>query len=205
MFDNQGEKPDVGLMALMSAQNLNNQNSIVTAHAKAIPGVASSDITPTQYEELKRKRVNIVTNVGGLSRLVGGYTSRAGYWLDAQWWLLWLKNEMETAVWNAMGNSRRLTSGILTDEVTAVLEKGVRNGGIQAGGSVNASTKADIIATTGNQEFNGTLVGRLCLVGPTRVPTHSQRTGPTGHGNFKAWLAPSEAIHEVMGDIVLSG
>ena len=81
----------------MSAQRLNQPASIITAHAKAIPSVVASDVTPTQYEELKRKRVNVVTRVGGLSRLVGGYTSRAGYWLDASWWLLWIKNEMELA------------------------------------------------------------------------------------------------------------
>ena len=111
VFDNAGAMPDVGLLALMSSQRLNQPASILTAHAKALPGVLASDITPTQYEELARKRVNIVTRVGGLSRLVGGYTSRAGYWLDATWWLLWMKNEMELAVWNAMGSSRRLTPG----------------------------------------------------------------------------------------------
>ena len=51
----------------------------------------ASDITPTQYAELQRKRTNVVTFVGGASRMVGGYTSRDGYWLDAVWWLLWLE------------------------------------------------------------------------------------------------------------------
>ena len=138
VFDSVGALPDVGLLALMSAQRLNQPASIITAHAKPIPGVAASDITPTQYEELRRKRVNIVTRVGGLSRLVGGFTSRADYWLDASWWLLWIKNEMEVAVWNALGSSRRLTPGQLTDAVTAVLNVGVLNGGIQPGGTVNA-------------------------------------------------------------------
>ena len=36
-FDNADARPDVGLMALMSSQNLDNIASIITAHAKAIP------------------------------------------------------------------------------------------------------------------------------------------------------------------------
>ena len=91
-YSRAGEKPDVGLAAFQSAQRLDNAASIATAHAKGLPGVAATDITPTQYAELRRKRVNVVTSVGGLSTLVGGYTSRAGYWLDATWWLLWMKN-----------------------------------------------------------------------------------------------------------------
>ena len=124
--------------------------------------------------------------------------------LDAQWWLLWIKNEMQLAVWDAMGASRRLTSGQLTDAVTEVLEKGVRNGGIMPGGVVNATTKADIISSTGNQEFNGTIAaGYVLWVERQSVRTASDRANRLGR--FKAWLAPSEAIHEVMGDIILSG
>ena len=204
VFDNAGAMPDVGLLALMSSQRLNQPASIITAHAKALPGVAASDITPTQYEELKRKRVNIVTRVGGLSRLVGGYTSRAGYWLDATWWLLWMKNEMELAVWDAMGSSRRLTPGQLTDSVTEVLNVGVLNGGIQPGGIVNAATRADIVSTTGNADFDGTLAtGWLLWVARDSQRTAADRSNRIGR--FKAWLAPSPAIHEVMGDIILSG
>ena len=199
-----GEKPDVGLAAFQSAQRLDNAASIATAHAKGLPGVAATDITPTQYAELKRKRVNVVTSVGGLSSLVGGYTSRPGYWLDAQWWLLWFKNRNVNAVWNAMRGSRRLTPGIMADVLTEVARAGVSNGGIQPGGVVNAQTKADIIATTGNQEFNGTLTAGY-LIWVERPSQATQQSRENRIGRFKEWLAPAPAIHEVMGDIILSG
>ena len=77
-YSRAGEKPDVGLAAFQSAQRLDNAASIATAHAKGLPGVAATDITATQYSALSLKRTNIVTNVGGLSSLVGGYTSRPG-------------------------------------------------------------------------------------------------------------------------------
>ena len=203
-FDNAGALPDVGGLAMLSAQNLDNVASIITPHAKAVPGVAASTINASQYDELRRKRVNVVTQVGGLSSLLGGYTSRAGYWADAQWWLFWIKNAAELAVFNAMRGSRRLTTGILTDVVTGVLEAGVRNGGIMPGGQLNAATRADLIVTTGNQEFSGTLVAGYHLW----VQRATERTAVDREnrvGIFKAWLTPSEAIHNVMGDIVLSG
>lgn len=224
-FDNASALPEIGGLALLSAQNLNNPLSIITLHAKAVPNVAPSNISPTQYEELKRKRANVVTRVGGLSSLVGGYTSRSGYWADAVWWLLWLKNESELAVWNAQRGSRRLTAGIITDVMTRVLETGVRNGGIMPGGEVDqpmededamamgmgmgmpmagGATKADIIATTGNQEFNGVLTAGYHLW----VERASERTAVDRQnriGRFKAWIVPAPAIHEVMGDIVLVG
>ena len=199
-----GEKPDVGLAAFQSAQRLDNAASIATAHAKGLPGVAATDITPTQYAELKRKRVNVVTSVGGLSSLVGGYTSNAGYWLDATWWLLWMKNRMANGLWNAMRGSRRLTPGIMADVITGIARAGVSNGGIQPGGCGNAQTKADIIATTGNQEFNGTLVAGY-LIWVERPSQATQQTRENRIGRFKMWLAPAPAIHQVMGDIILSG
>ena len=135
-FDNASAKPEVGGLALFSAQNLNNPRSIITANAKPVPGVLPSNINGTQFAELERKRANVVTRVGGLSSLVGGGTSRAGYWADAVYWLLWMKNESTLAVWNAMRGSRRLTPAIIRDVMTAVLELGVRNGGIQPAGSL---------------------------------------------------------------------
>ena len=196
--------PEIGLAALMSAQNLGNRASIITPHAKAVPGVVASIITDTQYEELKRKQVNVVASVAGISKLLGGYTSQSGYWLDAQWWLLWLKSRMEAAIFNALGSSRRLTTGILTDTVTQVLQLGISNGGIEPGGTVGAATKADIISVTGNQDFDGTLTsGYLLWVQRPSVRTDIDRANRIGR--FKAWLAPAEAIHEIFGDIVLSG
>ena len=203
-FDNASAKPEVGGLALLSAQNLNNPRSIITANAKPVPGVLPSNINGTQFAELERKRANVVTRVGGLSSLVGGGTSRAGYWADAVYWLLWMKNESTLAVWNAMRGSRRLTPAIIRDVMTAVLELGVRNGGIQPAGVVEADTKADIVATTGNQEFNGTLTaGYVLWVQRASESTAADRQGRTGR--FKAWLAPSPAIHKVLGDIVLVG
>ena len=204
LYSEPDARPDIALLALMSSQNLGQPASLLSPHAKALPGATTSDVSPSQHEELERKRVNVYTTVGGVASLVGGYTSRAGYWLDASWWLLWIKSELELAVWNAMRGSRRLTNAILQDELTSVLESGVRNGGIQPGRSVDAPTKSDIISTTGNEEFDGTLTsGYLVWIQPDSARTDSDRSNRLGR--FKVWASGSEAIHEVLGDLVFVG
>ena len=203
-YGTDGTYPDIGGLALLSGQNLNNAASIITVHAKAVPGVPASPLNATQYAELERKRVNVVAYVGGLATMVGGYTSRAGYWADAQWWLLWIKNEMELSIWNAMRGSRRLTYAILVDAITEVLDAGVRNGGIRPGGGVNAQTKADVIATSGNEAFDGVLPTGYALW-VERDSQASQVDRESRQRAFKAWLAPQPAIHKVTGDVVLGG
>ena len=128
-----------------------------------MPGARPTRITETQRRELERKRTNVYTTVGGSPALVGGYTGRAGSWADAVWFLLFLKNELELSIFNSQRASRRFNTAILTDTITGVMEVAVRSGGVMPGGQVNSSTKQDIIATTGNNDFDGTLVAGYLL------------------------------------------
>ena len=76
VYSKPGERPDIGLLALMSSQNLNNPASIITPHLKTLNGVEPTNITETQRAELERKRTNVYTTVGGLPSLVGGFTGQ---------------------------------------------------------------------------------------------------------------------------------
>ena len=204
VYSKAGERPDIGLLALMSSQNLSLPASIITPHLKPLPGVEATNITESQRAELERKRCNVYTTVGGLPSLVGGYTGRAGSWLDAVWWLLWLKNTMEQDIFNAQRASRRFNTAILANTVHATMGVAVRSGGAMPGGTVNASIKQDIITTTGNYEFDGVLpAGYLLWVEQSNVRTDTDRENRIGR--FKCWVAPADAIHRVVGDIVLSG
>ena len=184
-------------MAAMSSQNLASAASIISLHGKVLPGVEATPLTGAQYDELKRKRVNVYADVLGQATLIGGYTSRDGYWLDAVWWLIWLRNEIQIRLWTSIRDSRRLTTALLTDALLQAMQAGVRNGGIQPGRSVPASTKADIIQTTGNSAFDGTLVnGYLVFILPRAQSAIDARTA-----EFKAWVSGSDAIHEIDGDV----
>ena len=204
VYSKAGERPDIGMLALLSAQNLNNPSSIITTHLKALPGVETTFISETQRAALESKRCNAYTRVGGLPSLIGGFTGKAGTWADAQWWLLWIKAELENQIYNAMRASRRFNTAILTDTIHEVMLLGVRNGGIQQGGTVNSSLKQDIIAVTGNSEFSGVLsTGYLAWVEQPNARSALDRENRIGR--FKVWISPADAIHRVIGDVVLSG
>ena len=199
-----GERPDIGLLALMSSQNLNLPASIITPHLKSLPSVRPTIVTENQRVELERKRTNVYTTVGGLPSLVGGFTGKAGSWLDAIWWLLWLKNEMELNIFNAQRASRRFNTAILSDVISQVLRTAVQSGGANPGGRVNAGLREDIRQTTGNMEFDGFLTaGHITWIESPSARSDLDRENRIGR--FKTWVAPADAIHRVTGDIVLSG
>ena len=80
----------------------------------------------------------------------------------------------------------------------------MRSGGAMPGGQVNASTKQDIIATTGNADFDGTLVaGYLTWIEQVSARSDVDRENRTAR--FRCWLSPSDAVHQVLGDLILSG
>ena len=195
------EQPEIALLATMSAQNLGQPASIITPHAKGLPGAGPSVVSQSQQEELARKRTNVYTTVGTLPSLLEGFTSRPGYWLDAVWWLLWMKNELELNIWNAMRASRRLNTPILKDAIEKVMQSGVRNGGIQPGRTVSPSLKDDIRVTTGNLNFDGVLTSGY-LVHITPIDERTEVDIESRIGRVKIWAVGSEAIHRVQADLV---
>lgn len=196
-----GEYPDIGLMARMSSQNFDSPASIISPQGDTLPGVTAVSLTAAQFAELKRKRVNVYATVGGLPSFLGGYTSRAGYWLDAVWFLRWLESEVESAVWNTLRGARRFTRAQLYNALLGVMQRGVRAGGLQPGREVTAATKADIRSTTGNREFDGILTTGF-LVWVDTVPSQFDRNSRIVR--FKVWCVGSDAVHEVVGDIIFT-
>lgn len=196
-----GQYPDIGLMARMSSQDFNQPASIISPVGDTLPGVEPVDLTSAQLAELARKNVNVYANVNGDGALLGGYTARTAYWLDAVVFLQWLRTELEAGIWRAMRASRRFTTGQLYDALTDVLETAVASGGLRPGGTVSAATKADIIQTTGNQRFDGTL-SRGYLPWVQTTPTQADRDARIAR--FKVWVVGAEAIHSVVGDVTFT-
>ena len=195
---------DVAANALLSSQQLNLPAQIITPHLKGLPGASSQRIDGTQLAEATRKRASVYTVVGGTNSLAGGYTGSAGTWADAQYWLLWLKNEMELNIFNAQRASKRFNTAILTDTVTQVMATAVRSGGIQEGGSVNAGVKNEISKTFSLPEFDGVLpTGWMLWVENPSLRSDADRENR--RGRFSVWISPADAIHEVTSTITLSG
>ena len=204
VYTKAGQYPDIGMLALLSAQNLNQPASIITTHLKALSNVEATDITQTQLLELERKRANVYTTIAGLPSLYGGFSGKAGNWADAVWWLLWLKNEVELKIFNAQRASRRFNTAILRDTLGQCMRVAERSGGIQRGGRVNAALAEDIRQVTGNQAFDGTLPnGYTIWIETPSVRSDLDRENRVGR--FRVWVSPSDAIHKVVGSIVLAG
>ena len=191
-----------GALAGLSSINWDLPQTIITLFGKTLPGTAATDIDPTELQTIEGKRGNVYTRVGGIPTFVQGFMARNGYWSDAVAWTLWMKNELESNIWNAARASRRLNIAILNATLDGVMRKGVRNGGIQPGRTVSAPTKADIIATTGNHDFDGVLqsgylvhIGRLADL--TQVDLENRRAPPV-----KIWAIGSEAIHSADVELV---
>ena len=202
--ENYPPRPDIGIMAKLSSQNFNLPASIISLVPKAIPSVGTTIVNTSQLLELERKRASIYTMVGGLPSFLGGMTAKDGIWADAQWWLLWLKNETERTLFEAMRSSNRLSNTLLIDSISSVMNKAVQSGGAKLGGKVSDTIRDDIRATTGNLNFDGTLQsGYVLWVDPPQNQTDADRAARVSR--FKVWIAPSEAIHSITGSIILSG
>ena len=202
VYDRRSSHPEITALGTLSAINFDGVQSIITLHGKTMTGQLPTNVSDTAYAELVRKRVNLYTSVGGLPTFVEGFTFKAGHWADAVAWNLWAKSRIETAIWDAIRGSRRLTITALLDGLTRVMELGVTNGGIQPGRSLSATGKADVSRTTGNTEFDGVLsAGYLVHIG--RLADQSQsdidaRISPP----IKIWAIGSEAIHRANIDLV---
>ena len=194
---------DVAANAYLSSQRFNLPASIKNPHLKSMTGATAIMVDGDQLADLVSTRTSVYTLVAGLPSLAGGYTGKAGVWADAQYWLGWLKNEMELNIFNAQRGSDRFATAILTDTINDVMASARRSGGLQPGGKVSNSIRNQIRNTFDNPDFNGILpTGWIPWV--ENPASRSDLDRENRIGRFKIWIAPADAINEVIGDVVLS-
>ena len=199
-----GREPHRAALAKLSSINWDQPTSIITLFGKSLSTIQPTAFSETEYRNLVAKRANIYTEIGHLPTFAEGFAARAGHWIDAVAFLQWLKGETERQIWNSLRASRRLTIAVLKASLDEAMRKGVINGGLQPGRRVGNVTKADIIQTTGNQNFDGQLTaGYLIHVGALASQSQADidaRKAPP----IKIWAVGSEAIHMANIDIVFS-
>ena len=201
--DDANKRADIAILAKLSAQDFDQPRSIITLVPKELRGVQTSVVTSSELNAVLGKNGSVLTRVDGRPTLLGGRTA-SGSWADSQWWITWLKNEMETSIFNGLRNSSRFNAAALTDVINSVMAKAVRSGGARPGGTVSESIKQDIIAVTGNSEFNGVLnAGYILWVDNPNAQTTVDRGNRVSR--FRIWIAPSDAIQSVDGTIILAG
>ena len=189
----------VSIAARMSAVDFDQANSLITAKFKNCPGIAASEITQTQKEELDRKRCNYYTRFGARAFFAEGVTTDPAAWIDSQYWLDWVVGKIQSEVLNLLSAAKKVpqaSAGMaaLRNTVNGVMEIGVRNGGI-APGVVSELMASDIRASTGNQSFDGNLTrGYLTWVGALDKQNQTDRAARKSPP-IKVWMKGSGALH----------
>ena len=198
----------LSVAARLSGVNLSGANSLITLNLKQMPNITpDSDLTTTQINELTRKNMNYYTKFGSSSAFRDGRNLKPGIWTDVRFFLDWFVDAAQTAAFNALYSSNRIPqtpSGMATirEAIEGVCRNAIRNGGV-APGTVQPSTKADIITVTGNEEFNGFLSnGYLIHAGSLADQSQAARNNREAP-QFRVWLKGSGAIHEIDIDITM--
>lgn len=144
----------VGAVAGMALdQRYDRVDGVKTLNMKGLKGVASSGITQTEAEELKAAGVNYYSDYGNpdnsLPVFTNGYAG-GGYYFDFVMGIDWLRNNVETHVFNGQRLRRstpQTNKGMMmikADIITA-LEQGVA-AGLIAGGTWNGQSVGEVEA-----------------------------------------------------------
>ena len=172
---------------------------MITGKFKELPGTTPTPLTQTQKDELDRKRINHYTAVGDGFDTAEGVS--CGTWIDVRHFTDWLKNAMQVDAYAELKAADAVPQtdagqGIILGAAIGVLEQGVTNGGI-APNRVSNSMRADIIAATGADDFDGFLsTGYMAFSQPFAQQSQTDREARKGMP-IKAWVKGSGKIHFV--------
>jgi len=197
----------LSLAARMGAVDFERPGSATTAKYRQLPGTVPDVLTPSQKDELRRKRVNFYTTEHGTSIVAEG-TAYNG-WIDERIWLDWFTNRMRQSIFSLLVNSRRIPQtddgmAALLDGVIGVCEIGVSSGFI-APGSVSPALAAEIALITGNADFDGFLsTGYLVYAPPIAEQSLADRQSRVSPP-ISVWVKGGGALHRVNIAILFEG
>ena len=178
--------PDVAANSFLSSQRFNLPASIKNPHLKSMTGATAILVDGDQLADLVATRTSVYTIVGGVPSLAGGFTGKAGVWADAQYWLGWLKNEMELNIFNAQRGSDWFNTAIMNDTIDTVMAAAERSGGLQPGGRVNTGVRNQIRNTFDRPDFDGLLPGPDGSSGSSSRRPGRILTGRTGSADSRS-------------------
>lgn len=194
-----------------SSVNFSGSSTIITGNLKDLPGTLSDDLNSTEVAELERKFVNYYapffsTGSDPVNGVYNGTTMKSLVWIDVRYWLDWCVNAVQVDVFNLLKESDAVpqTEAGVTAEIEvieAVMQQGVRNGGI-APGQLSAALTSEVQQVTGNADFDGFLPkGYMIYASPIAEQSQSDRAARKSPP-IEVWMKGSGAIHSV--DIALT-
>lgn len=192
----------------LSSVNFNATNSQITLKFKEMPGtLPDATMTPTQAAALQDQQVNFYSERSGDPMYEEGYTFNPDVWVDVRYWLDWFVNSVQTELYNVLkGTPTKVPQteagmNALKGAVTAVCKQGVSNGGI-AGGTLSAALTLDVVQSTGNSSFDGTLDNGYLVYADTIASLPQSERAQRKAPPIKVWLKGSGAIHFV--DVIVT-
>lgn len=137
-----------------------------------VSGVTPVTLTETHKTNLRAKNTNTLESIGGVSAMWEGKVC-SGQFIDVTRGLDWLENDMQTAVYNALLNAKKIPFtdagvALIENEVLGSLERGAQQGLLDAStirvtvpkvASVSAANKS--IRTLPDVKFTATLQGAI--------------------------------------------
>jgi hypothetical protein len=158
----------VASTALMSITNFQANSGIVNAYVTTRPGIAYSNLTPSQIEEFNTKGINYLINFGGGSSsqtvdpyYLNGTTFQNTIFQDIRYGVDWLLNLLQVTVFNALVSSKylpRTVEGqtVIMNTMNEALAQAV-SFGLIAPGQLSPVALQNYIAITSRQSATGFL------------------------------------------------
>ena len=195
----------------MSSVDFAGVQTAINPKGKQLPSTTPDNLTLTQVAELTRKRCNYYTRYGDTPIYAEGWTANNDTWVDVQYFLNWLTNDIQTRLFDlVIRHPTRLPqteAGLasIQSECERACQQGVRNGHLAAGRKVGEATAGQIRLAIGNPEFDGTLTqGYLVHVPRITTLSEAQRAARRAP-SVSIWLAGSGAINYVTVNLVFAG
>lgn len=118
--------------------NFNGSNTTITMMYKVEPGVVPQNLTPTQADALQDKNADVFVTYQNDTAIIQYGTVASGAFFDEIFGLDWLRDAIQTAVFNLLYTSNKVPqtdagNHLIVNVITSVLNQGVTNGLIAPG------------------------------------------------------------------------
>lgn len=118
--------------------NFDGSNTTLTMKFKLMPGVTAEDLTDTQADTLKTKRINVYAAYTNDTAIIQEGVMSGAAWFDEIQNVDWFTNRIQTDIYNLMRSAQKIPQtdagvNIITSVIKAVLEQARTNGMIYPG------------------------------------------------------------------------
>lgn len=145
-----------------------------TWNFKTLTGITADDFTAAEIAALDANNVNRYVSIAGISIMQPGVTEKSQFFIDIRQFIDFLKSRMQEAVYGRLASVEKVPFtdagiAIIENEVRAILQLGVRVGGLAADPAPTVTVPLASAVSTSNKsnrilpdiKFTATLAGAI--------------------------------------------